>query len=109
MNTYARQEKTRERIPQDAPACRQDHRDGSAGVSGRPRPRLKPKSLRRYESVIDLFQHCLNEYAYQSLDKAESALFEQLDKATGESHRDFCQILGRRRSPRTSASSWAIS
>lgn len=60
---------------------------------------LKPKTLRRYESVIELFQVCLNDYAYQSLDKAESALFDQLYKSKGEGHREFCQIFGPEKIP----------
>jgi hypothetical protein len=63
------------------------------------RSQLKPKTLRRYESVIELFQMCMNDYAYQSLDKPESALFDQLYKAKGEAHREFCQIFGPEKIP----------
>ena len=63
------------------------------------RSQLKSKTLRRYESVIELFQVCMNDYAYQFLDKAESALFDQLYKAKGEGHREFCQIFGPEKIP----------
>ncbi len=56
--------------------------------------RLKPSTMRKYEDIISLFQSCLNNYAYQSLDKQENALFDRLYNAQGSEHREFCQIFG---------------
>jgi len=58
------------------------------------RKRLKPSTMRKYESIINLFQSCLNNYAYQGLDKQEEALFDRLYNAEGNEHREFCQIFG---------------
>ena len=56
--------------------------------------RLRPRTLKLYEDVIGLLKSCFNSYAYQSLAKAESALFEKHFDAEGEQHREFCQIFG---------------
>lgn len=40
--------------------------------------RLKPSTMRKYEDIIHLFRSCLNNYAYQSLDEQEEALFDGL-------------------------------
>jgi hypothetical protein len=56
--------------------------------------RLKPSTMRKYEDIIDLFQSCLDGYAYQYLDKQESALFDRLYNAEGNEHREFCQVFG---------------
>lgn len=56
--------------------------------------RLKPRTLKLYKDVIGLLKNCLNSYAYQSLAKAESAVFEKHFNAEGEQHREFCQIFG---------------
>ncbi len=61
--------------------------------------RLKPSTLRKYESVISLFQSCLNNYAYQYLDEQENALFDRLYNAQGGEHREFCQIFGPEKIP----------
>lgn len=58
------------------------------------RARLKPKTFSRYEAIISLFQDCMNGYAYQSLDEAESTLFEQHYNAEGKGHREFCELFG---------------
>ena len=58
------------------------------------RQRLTPRTLSRYEDVLGLLRHHLNGYAYQSLSKAESALFERDYNAEGKEHRDFCQLFG---------------
>lgn len=58
------------------------------------RKRLKPSTMRKYEDIVSLFQSCLNNYAYQGLDKQEGALFDRLYNAKGEEHREFCQIFG---------------
>ena len=49
--------------------------------------------MSRYEDVLGL-RHHLNGYAYQSLSKAESALFDRYYDAQGEEHREFCQLFG---------------
>ncbi len=56
--------------------------------------RLKPATMRKYESIIDLFQSCLDGYGHQYLDKQEDALFERLYNARGDEHREFCQVFG---------------
>ena len=55
---------------------------------------LAPKTFRKYEQVIRLLQRCLDGYAYQSLDKAEAALFDRLYDLNGDDHREFCEIFG---------------
>jgi len=61
---------------------------------GEQRSRLKPKTMGRYEYVIDLFQDCMDGYAYQSLDTAESALFDRFNSARGDEQRGVCQVFG---------------
>jgi len=56
--------------------------------------RLKPSTMRKYESIIDLFQSFLDSYASQYLDKQEDALFDRLYNAEGDEHREFCQVFG---------------
>jgi len=63
--------------------------------------RLKPSTLRKYESVISLFRSCLNNYAYQYLDEQENALFDRFYDAQGDKHREFCQIFGPEKIPDT--------
>ena len=58
------------------------------------RKRLTPKTFARYEYVVELLQHCLDGYAYQSLNKADSKLFDRLFNAKGDEHREFCQVFG---------------
>ena len=58
------------------------------------RKQLKPRTIRKYESIIDLFKHSLNSYAYQTLNKAESKMFDQLYEAKGDARREFVQIFG---------------
>ena len=48
---------------------------------------LRPRMLKLYDDVIGLLKSCFNSYAYQSLAKAESALFEKHFDAEGEQHR----------------------
>lgn len=61
--------------------------------------RLKPQTLRRYGSVIELFQASMDGYAYQYLDEVEQALFDQCYNATGSNHREFCEIFGPEKIP----------
>jgi len=63
--------------------------------------RLKPSTLRKYEDIISLFQSCLNNYACQSLDEQEDALFDRLYSVQGDEHREFCQIFGPEKIPDT--------
>jgi len=56
--------------------------------------RLAPKTFAQYERVIELLQDSLNRYAYQSLDEAQSELFDGLYNAKGDDHREFCEIFG---------------
>ena len=58
------------------------------------RKRLTSRTLAKYRDVLDLLRHHLNEYAYQGLSKAESALFERYYNAEGKGHREFCQLFG---------------
>ena len=53
--------------------------------------RLKPRTFRHYEDVIELFEHSMNGYAYNSLDEEEGALF---DKLYDEGGIEFCDIFG---------------
>ena len=73
--------------------------------------RLAPRTFRGYHEVVDLLQHNLNGYAYQTLNQAEAALFDRLYEAKGVEHREFCEIFGPERSyPRSapsSATSWS--
>ncbi len=61
--------------------------------------RLKPSTTRKYESIISLFQSCLNNYAYQYLDEQEASLFDRLYNAEGDEHREFCQMFGPEKIP----------
>ena len=60
---------------------------------------LKPKTVAGYRDVIQLFKDCMNGYAYQSLSKAETALFDKHYNAEGKDHREFCQLFGPERIP----------
>jgi len=54
--------------------------------------RLKPKTYRRYEEIIDLLRHCLNGYGYHELDNSsEVALYEKL---YFHKNLEFCVIFG---------------
>jgi len=54
------------------------------------RHRLKPRTLSPYQDIIDLLKDCLNGYAYNYLDKKESAW---LDRLEGEDL-EFCDLFG---------------
>ncbi len=53
--------------------------------------RLKPRTSRGYEDTMELFEHSLNNYAYQSLEEEETKLF---DKLYEEGEKEFCEIFG---------------
>lgn len=56
--------------------------------------RLAPKTLSRYQSVIELLTASLDNYGYEGLSKEERALFEKHFNAKGDEHREFCQLFG---------------
>jgi len=56
--------------------------------------RLAPKTFTKYQSIIELLEHSLNGYAYQSLSKGDAALFDRLYNAKGTERREFCEIFG---------------
>ena len=58
------------------------------------RTRLAPRTLAKYEAVLDLLRSHLNGYAYESLSAREAALFERCYNARGEEHREFCELFG---------------
>lgn len=58
------------------------------------REKLKPRTARQYGDVIDLLTHHLNGYGYEGLSKKEERLFNKHYNATGEAHREFCQVFG---------------
>jgi hypothetical protein len=56
------------------------------------RPRLKPRSYRRYEEAIELYRHCMNSYGVQDLDApGDVALYQRLYNYR---ELEFCVIFG---------------
>lgn len=58
------------------------------------RARLAPRTLARYEAVLDLLRSYMNGHAYERLSAPEAALFERCYNAEGEEHREFCDLFG---------------
>lgn len=58
------------------------------------RTRLAPRTLARYEAVLDLLRSYLNGYAHECLSAPEAARFERSYNAEGEEHREFCDLFG---------------
>ena len=56
--------------------------------------RLSDATYGKYETIVNLLQSYLNNYAYNCLHNADSALFEKLYNAKGKAHREFCEIFG---------------
>jgi hypothetical protein len=56
--------------------------------------RLKRSTMCKYEDIIELFESCLDGYAYQYLSEKEQILFDRFYNAEGDEHREFCQIFG---------------
>ena len=56
--------------------------------------RLAPKTHARYADIIGLFIHSLNGYAANSLNQFERARFDKHFDATGDQHREFCDVFG---------------
>jgi hypothetical protein len=54
---------------------------------------------KRTGSTIELFQHSLNGYGYQSLSDDETKLFEYFYENDGDGHKEFCQIFGPEKIP----------
>ena len=63
------------------------------------RKTLKDPTYRKYEAVIDLLTSHLDGYAYESLSKKESALFDKYFNAKGDEHKEFCQLFGPKKIP----------
>ncbi len=61
--------------------------------------RLKPATLRRYESVIELFEHSMDDYGPSGLDEAETALWKRFFDAKGSDHKEFCEVFGPKKIP----------
>lgn len=61
--------------------------------------RQAPATRRKYLSVIQVFTISMNNYAYQSLNQAETAIFNRSYDAQGSDHREFCQIFGPEKIP----------
>jgi len=58
------------------------------------RTRLAPRTLARYEDVLDLLRSYLNGYGHERLSATEAARFERSYNAEGEEHRAFCDLFG---------------
>jgi hypothetical protein len=56
------------------------------------RSRLSARTVRTYESVIDLLRACLNSYGYQYLSEAEPEVFQAAYEAGDE--QAFCHLFG---------------
>jgi hypothetical protein len=56
--------------------------------------RLSPRTYAQYADVVELLQHCLNGYAYESLTGLDAERFDRLYNARGDDHREFCEIFG---------------
>lgn len=56
------------------------------------RRRLKPRTFRRYEEVIELFRHCLNGYGVQDLDHSTDVVLYQ--RLYNFRELEFCVIFG---------------
>ena len=56
--------------------------------------RLAPKTVGQYRDVVELLQHCLNDYGYTSLDQRETERYERLRGGVGDTPREFCTIFG---------------
>ena len=63
------------------------------------RTRLAPRTLARYENVLDFLRTHLNGYAHECLSAPEAARFERSYNAEGEEHREFCDLFGPEKIP----------
>lgn len=55
------------------------------------------KSTRK--EAIELFQHSMNGYAYQTLSKEETALYDHYSELEGDDCKNFCQLFGPEKIP----------
>lgn len=55
---------------------------------------LAPRTLSKYENVVELLRNYLNAYAYQGLAATEAGFFNRHFNARGEEHREFCELFG---------------
>jgi hypothetical protein len=55
------------------------------------RQRLKPRTYRDYEDVVNIFMHYLNSYAYLRLGKDDAERFDTLYNKEGK---EYCEIFG---------------
>jgi len=58
------------------------------------RPRLKPRTYGKYESIIELLTHYLDGYGYEGLSKEQDAFFNKYYDSDGDDHREFSQLFG---------------
>ncbi len=56
------------------------------------RERLSPRTLRKYEEVIELLKRCMNGYAYSTLSDQERQMLEEADES-GDGG-EFCRLFG---------------
>lgn len=56
--------------------------------------RLAPKTYANYDSVIGFFTTSLNNYAYNTLDRADGEKFDRMYALEGDDHREFCEVFG---------------
>src|SRR5947209_10194836 len=56
------------------------------------RPRLAPRTFRRYEEICELLRHCLNGYGYTGLSEFERKRWERAYEAGDEDA--FCHLMG---------------
>jgi hypothetical protein len=63
-----------------------------AGFVDAQQARLSPRTLRRYEEVVELLGHCLNGYGYLSLGEVERKRWEHAYNAGDEDA--FCHLFG---------------
>ena len=58
------------------------------------REQVSDQTYRSYSQVVGLLAHCINQYAYNTLDKENYERFNRLYDASGEAHREYCEIFG---------------
>jgi hypothetical protein len=79
------------RIPVPASPCVDDVLKAFLGDQ---KSRLKLRTYRRYEQVVDLLRGYMNGYAYEGLSKAELGMLDRYSAQEGDEHRSFCQLFG---------------
>jgi hypothetical protein len=56
--------------------------------------RVSPRTFAPYRDVVELLQHHLNGYGYESLNELETRRFERARATAGESAPEFCDLFG---------------